>query len=209
MKLGRLEILLLILIIAGAAWMASQYLPSMSGPQVCGPVPLSPEVRTYIDNKFKALGAEQCGDVTKLVSRVGEMEGKLGQLDRFRQMREQVEAKRVQVEDATHAKVNARMDMLSFHRNNELGRLRNEVAKMCSGITVRSGREDGGDSSGSSDFGGGQGGGASGGGFPPRGGSRPFPGNRRGGGGGGAGFPGGGQGGGGSMNGGGAQRGGQ
>jgi hypothetical protein len=118
--------------------MAVQYFPSR-GPAVCAPVPLSPEVKAYIDQKLAAgAGNAQCGDVPAILSRVNEIESKMGSLDKYEELRTTVAEKR---EGMNLAIANARQkqtDILANLRNAELSRLRNQVAMMCSGISIRS-----------------------------------------------------------------------
>jgi hypothetical protein len=118
--------------------MAVQYFPSR-GPAVCAPVPLSPEVKAYIDQKLAAnAGNAQCGDVPAILARVNEIESKMGSLDKYEELRTAVAEKR---EGMNLAIANARQkqtDILANLRNAELSRLRNQVAMMCSGISIRS-----------------------------------------------------------------------
>jgi len=139
LRLGRIEILLVILIVCGAAYMALQYFPGGKTPQLCSPVPLSPEVKAYIDQKLAAAPANaQCGDIPTVISRVKDLEGKLVSLEKFRELRENLEAKRENLESVSQEARRQQTDILTQLRNAELGRLRNEMAMMCSGISIRS-----------------------------------------------------------------------
>lgn len=139
MRLGRLEIALLSVLICGTLYLAVQYLP-FGRQQMCGPVPLSPEVKAYIDRKLEANASNaQCGDIPAMVSRVNDLESKLGALEQFREERRELEAKRTRAEMAAQNQRQQQTDMLARLRNAELSRLRNDVAMMCAGITVRNG----------------------------------------------------------------------
>jgi DNA-binding XRE family transcriptional regulator len=139
LRLGRIEILLVILLICAAVYMGIQYLPSGRAKQ-CAPVPLSPEVKAYIDKQLAAhAGNAQCGDIPAVLSRVTEMETKMAAINKFEQMRNDFNARREQTAQVVQATRQTQTDILTNLRNAELARLRNEMAMMCAGVTVRSG----------------------------------------------------------------------
>lgn len=138
MRLGRIEILLVLLVVCAAVYMGIQYFPS-GGPQICAPVPLSPEVKAYIDQKMAAGGGSaQCGDIPAVLARVNDIEAKMGSLDKYEELRAGLNENRDQVNLALAASRRTQGDALAQARNGELARLRNEMAMMCAGITVRS-----------------------------------------------------------------------
>ncbi len=135
MRLGRIELLLIVFLLVGSGWMALQYLPG-GQQRACSPVPLSDEVKAYIDGKITSGEGGQCGDLPKVVGRVSELEGKMGELEKFRQLREQVEERRVNLETALKEQRNNHQNFLSTFREAEVNRLRSEIATMCAGITI-------------------------------------------------------------------------
>jgi hypothetical protein len=138
LRLGRLEVLLVLLVVCAAVYMGIQYFPS-GGPNLCAPVPLSPEVKAYIDQKMAAGGNNaQCGDIPAVLARVTDVEAKMSSLDKFEELRAGLAQQSGQVNMAIAATRRAQGDALSQARSSELGRLRNEMATMCAGITVRS-----------------------------------------------------------------------
>lgn len=138
MRLGRVEILLVVLVVCAAVYMGIQYFPS-GGPKMCAPVPLSPEVKAYIDQKMAAGGSNaQCGDIPAVLARVNDIEAKMGSLDKFEQLRMGLSENRDQVSAALAASRRTQGDAFAQARNDELSRLRNEMAMMCAGVTVRS-----------------------------------------------------------------------
>ena len=139
MRLGRIEILLVILVICSAVYMGIQYFPG-AGPAQCAPVPLSPEVKAYIDKQLAAnAGNAQCGDIPAVLSRVTEMETKMVALNKFEEMRNDLTARRDQTAQISQATRQTQTDILTNLRNGEMSRLRNEMAMMCAGVSVRSG----------------------------------------------------------------------
>lgn len=119
--------------------MAIQFFPG-GGPKVCAPIPLSPEVKAYIDKQLAAnAGNAQCGDIPAVVSRISDLEVKLGSFSKFEDMRKGLGEKREALNIASQDVKQTQNEILGRMRNAELGRLRNEMAMMCAGISVRSG----------------------------------------------------------------------
>lgn len=105
-------------------------------------MPLSPEARAYIDSHLPTAAAA-CGDIPKILSRVADLEGRIGDLDKFRQLREQIEEKRQQLEQAISQQRHEQEEALANSRAAELEKLRQDVKLMCAGVTLkRGGAED-------------------------------------------------------------------
>lgn len=117
--------------------MGSQYLPGAGG-RMCKPVALSAEVKSYIDTKIASGSGALCAEIPKMVGRVAELEGRMGDLDKYRKMREEVEEKRQQLEQALSVQRNEQNDILSKVRVAEIDRLKLEASRVCAGITVKS-----------------------------------------------------------------------
>ena len=136
MRLGRIEILLIILVICAAIFMAIQYIPT--GPKVCAPVPLSAEVKSYIDAKLAASADNAANaNVPAVLARVTDLEAKMGTLDRYAELRAGLDQSRQALSETSLNTRQAQVDVLTIMRNAELSRLRNDLAMMCAGITVR------------------------------------------------------------------------
>lgn len=142
--------------------MGAQYFAG-SAPKVCEPVPLSPEVKAYIDKMLAANAANaQCGDIPAVLARVNDIESKMGSLQKFEELRSGLGEKREAMNQQLQNSRQQQNDVLSQLRNAELGRLRNEMAMMCAGIQIRNsvgGGNGAAAGSGGANFGGAQGGG--------------------------------------------------
>lgn len=172
MRLGRVELLLVVLILLGGVYMAIQYFPKNRNVDICAPVPLSPEVRAYIDKKLaEGSGMAQCGEMPALVTRIAEMESKVNLFDKFRDLRQQVDAKRAEVDSALEQQRESLAEVTQRRRNEELQKLKGDTAMLCAGVTVRAVTP--GLGGANRNFGGGAGGGGQGGGGRGRGGVVP------------------------------------
>lgn len=138
MTIGKLEIFLMLVLIAGSAWMGAQYLPLGGGIGSCTPIPLTPEVKAYVDAKIAAGNGPQCGEIPKVISRVAELEGRMGDLEKYRKMREEVEEKRQELEQAIAEQRMEQNQVLAKVRAAEVDNLKKEVGRICAGITVHS-----------------------------------------------------------------------
>lgn len=144
MNLGRVEVFLILVILLGGGWLGSRYLFSGESAAACGPIALSPEVKAYIDSRLATM-PPTAADIDKAQGRITDLEKRIGGLDQFRQMRQQIEEQRQQVEQLLTKRHQDERSLLDGIRVAELSRLRREAMTMCAGVTVKSGSGSGGD----------------------------------------------------------------
>jgi len=138
-----MEALIFVLLVSGAGWLALQYLPVAFSSRHA-PVTLAADVRKYIDNKIIAGAAgSQCAEVPKLVGRVAELEARLADLNRFHDLRREIDEKRAALEQLLADRRQEQFDLLNNVRTRELALLKNKMAVACAGFTVRPGEGDG------------------------------------------------------------------
>jgi hypothetical protein len=140
LRLGRIELILLVLLVSGATFLVMQFVPSGKG-GACTPLPLSNEVKTYIDSKMVSpAGTESSlAELSKMMSRVTAFETKLVEFEKFREMQAQLDEKRKTLSEALQDKRRDQNEVLAKVRNAELSRLRNDMATMCAGVSVKPG----------------------------------------------------------------------
>ncbi|MGE0527918.1 MAG: hypothetical protein AB7G93_16250 [Bdellovibrionales bacterium] len=139
MRIGALEVSLVVLLTAVSVYLSMRFIPGVSS-SMCNPLPLSPEVKTYVDQQTTAEAKAMCGEMPKLVSRVAALEGQLNDTKRFRQLTDEIEAKRQRVEAATGSQYQEQLRILETTRQVEVNRLRSDMAAICSGVTIQSPR---------------------------------------------------------------------
>lgn len=124
-----------IVITAGVTYFATS---SMGGPAAtCGPVTLSNEVKAYIDSKPVRGGGDGGPELAKLMSRVAEMEKKLGDVDKVNAAYDSVQKKSTIIEAAIEEQAKKQDLLLGAVRQQELTNLRNQMASICAGVVVK------------------------------------------------------------------------
>lgn len=133
MSLGRIEFLLVTLILAIGGYLAVNYFHLGIAGEGCGPVAISDEVKAYIDQKLSApANADTDPEAAALRGRIAEMEKKLANIAKVRKLREEMLERRKNV----MAGWTSTIDLVTQMRNAEVDRFRGEVAKLCAGVPV-------------------------------------------------------------------------
>ena len=104
-----------------------------------GPVPMTPEVKTYVDSKIGITSGNAAQELQKILSRVAEMETKIIEMDKIRANYEQLPEKSELIESAIGEQRKSKEDILVATRTAELAQLRNDIATLCAGVTVKRG----------------------------------------------------------------------
>ncbi len=103
-------------------------LPTTSG----AALQLSPEVQKYIDTKLGGGStASGCEGLPKLVTRMAEVESSVAEAERLRTFRQQLETNRNQLEEERANRFHDTRQILDNLRNQEMQRLRMEIARTC------------------------------------------------------------------------------
>lgn len=124
-----------IVITAGVTYFATS---SMGGPVgSCTPVTLSNEVKAYIDNKASRSGGDVAQEIAKLMSRVAEMEKRVGDVDKVNAAYESLQKKNSIIEMAIGEQAKKQDLLLTAVRQQELTSLRNQMASVCAGVVVK------------------------------------------------------------------------
>ena len=120
-------------------------LPTTSG----AVLQLSPEVQKYIDSKLGGGSvAAGCEGLPKLVTRMAEVESSVAEADRLKTFRQQLESNRGQLEEERANRFHDTRQILDNLRQQEMQRLRMEIARTCVGQSSETPAA-GGDTSGS------------------------------------------------------------
>lgn len=135
MKFGGIELLLVILLLSGAGFIALQFAPKDWQSKVFTSVPLSPEVTAYIDQKLSAGGGADASPA-QLRAKIAELESKLADFEKFRKFRDTVVAKRGSLRDAAKSLRRTPQEWVDTFRSGEILRLRELTAKACAGLPL-------------------------------------------------------------------------
>ncbi len=138
--------IIIILVTAGATYFGM----GQFGSQIIGPVQISPEVKTYIDSKLGAPPGGTTGEeLVKIVGRVTEMEAKLAEMEKVRASYEQLAGKSELIETAIGDQRKRKEDVMQAARMAEMSQLRNDIATVCAGVTIKRVQSGGGNKSSS------------------------------------------------------------
>jgi hypothetical protein len=130
LRLGRLEIFLSILVIASLGWFAMGINKGKHG-DMCTPLPLSQEVKAYIDSKFTASAGGQCGEVPALVAKLADLETKLGGIDTYRMAITEREARRLELVTQSDNLRDKSAELLKKERESEIAKLKAQIGGIC------------------------------------------------------------------------------
>ncbi len=133
MQVGLLGILVIVTLTAGGTFFATSNMQTASN----GPVLLTPEVKSYIDSKFATGFGSQVQDSQKVTARIAEMETKISEIERIKANYENLPARAESVESAIVEQRRKRDENIALIRQNEINNLRNEIATMCAGVTIK------------------------------------------------------------------------
>lgn len=143
MQVGLLGIIVIITLTAGGTFYATSGMQQAAH----GALTLTPEVKSYIDSKFATGFGSQVQDAQKVASRIAEMEAKITEIEQIKANFENLPARSEAVESAVIEQRRKREENLAMLRQNEINNLRNEIATMCAGVTVKKVSDGGGSSS--------------------------------------------------------------
>ncbi len=105
--------------------------------QMSGPVQMSPEIKTYVDAKLTGTAGNSGQELQKIVGRVAEMEAKLTEMEKVRASYEQLAGKSELIESAIGEQRKRKEDVMAAARMAELSQLRNDIATVCAGVTIK------------------------------------------------------------------------
>jgi hypothetical protein len=130
--LGIIEIVIGVVLVSGLTWLGLTFFGHHGGGEACTSVSLSPEVKAYIDTKLSGGGGDSCADLPKLISKVGELENKMGAVEVFRTSLKAMNERREQLEESILRARNSTAQLMNQTRLGELHRLKTEVLQTCS-----------------------------------------------------------------------------
>lgn len=126
--------LILLVITAGLTYFGTSQLGGGSGG--FGPAQLSPDVQKYIDARL-AGGQSADQELQRLTTRLTEMETKLVEMEKVKASNEQLAGKSEIIESAINEQRRRRDDALAAARTTEMAQLRNEIAQVCAGVSIK------------------------------------------------------------------------
>ncbi|MGE4131776.1 MAG: hypothetical protein AB7F86_09055 [Bdellovibrionales bacterium] len=129
--------LILMLVSAGGTYYGLQYTGQLEKNKACGPVALTPEVRNYIDAKFAAGFGSQMSDFQTIGAKVGEMEGKIGEIEKLKDYYDGLNKRNENIELALIEQRKKQTDRMITAQQAELNQLRGQVSAMCAGLRVQ------------------------------------------------------------------------
>ena len=130
MDLGRVEILLGVLVLAGLGYLGMG-LTKGKAVDMCTPLPLSQEVKAYIDSKVAATSEGACGEIPTLITKLANLETKMGAIDAYRVTAGQREAKKTELQENTESIRTKTLAVLQKERESEIERIKSEIGTMC------------------------------------------------------------------------------
>lgn len=103
-----------------------------------GPLTLSPEVQRYVDAKLNGASSATAGqELPKLSARIAEMEKKLIEIEKTKASYDQLANKNELIESAIGEQRRRRDDAMAAARLSEMSQLRNDIATLCAGVTIK------------------------------------------------------------------------
>ncbi len=133
MQVGLLGIIVIVAVTAGGTFYATTGMHQAAS----GPLTLTPEVKSYIDSKFATGFGSQVQDSQKVTARIAEMEAKIAEIERIKANYESLPARSESLESALVEQRRKRDENIAMIRQNEINNLRNEIATMCAGVTIK------------------------------------------------------------------------
>lgn len=133
MQVGLLGIIIIVTLTAGGTFYAATGMQQAGQ----GALTLTPEVKSYIDSKFATGFGSQVQDAQKVASRIAEMEAKITEIEQIKANFENLPPRSEAVESAVIEQRRKRDETLAMLRQNEINNLRNEIATMCAGVTIK------------------------------------------------------------------------
>jgi hypothetical protein len=129
-NLGRLEILLGVLVLAGLGYLGVGFTRGRTV-DMCTPLPLSQEVKAYIDSKIAATSEGACGEIPTMITKLADLETKMGAIDAYRVSVAQRETKKAEYQENSETLRTKTVALLQKERENEVNRIKNEIGSIC------------------------------------------------------------------------------
>lgn len=128
MRLGIVELVILVVLISGGTWLATTFFSKRGE---TSSVSLTPDIKAYIDSKTGS--GMDCSDLPKLIAKVADLENKLGGAEVLRNNVRAISDRATELEQAVERTRSGSLQLMNQFRQAEVRRIRSEVAASCGG----------------------------------------------------------------------------